>query len=207
QLGDIKPDYLLVSHGHFDHLDTDSIKHFSGAKALIPLKMTDIIKKANPDIHCQEAGWYQQYDLNENFQITFLPAHHWHRRNSFDYNKVLWGSFLIKTKSTSIYFGGDSAYSNHFQDIGNLIGGVDIAILPIAAYAPRWFMKSSHINPEEALQAFKDLQAKRFIPMHFGTFDLSDEPMGEPAKLLSSLSGSENVTFLDIGKKELLGPR
>ncbi|MEA3467833.1 MAG: MBL fold metallo-hydrolase [Thermodesulfobacteriota bacterium] len=201
---DIKPDCLLISHGHYDHLDTDTLEHFGGASALIPLNMTRLIKKINPDIKCYEAGWYQPYENTEDFQVIFLPAHHWHRRNSHDYNEVLWGSFLIKTKTTSIYFGGDSGYSNHFKDIGELFGGIDTAILPIAAYAPRWFMKASHINPEEAMQACKDLKVKRFIPMHYGTFDLSDEPLGEPEHRLKNISRQQAVTFLTIGEKYLL---
>ena len=199
----IKPDYLLISHGHFDHLDTDTLEHFSGATALIPLNMTSLIKKINPEITCHEAGWYQQYKDTDDFKVTFLPAHHWHRRGSNDYNEILWGSFLIKTKTNTIYFGGDSAYSKHFKDIGELFGEIDTAILPIAAYSPRWFMKSSHINPEEAMQAFKDLKAKRFIPMHYGTFDLSDEPLGEPVQRLKELAGKETITFLNIGEKYL----
>jgi len=197
----INPDYLLISHGHFDHLDSDTLEHFSGATALIPLNMSGLIRNINPDIRCHEAGWYQQFDNKEDFQILFLPAHHWHRRNSHDYNKVLWGSFLIKTETTSIYFGGDSAYSKHFKDIGELFGKIDTAILPIAAYAPRWFMKSSHINPEEAMQAFKDLKARRLIPMHYGTFDLSDEPLSEPEQRLKMISEKDAVTFLHIGEK------
>ncbi len=197
----INPDYLLISHGHFDHLDSDTLEHFSGATALIPLNMSGLIRNINPDIRCHEAGWYQQFDNKEDFQILFLPAHHWHRRNIHDYNKVLWGSFLIKTETTSIYFGGDSAYSKHFKDIGELFGKIDTAILPIAAYAPRWFMKSSHINPEEAMQAFKDLKARRLIPMHYGTFDLSDEPLSEPEQRLKMISEKDAVTFLHIGEK------
>lgn len=200
----IKPDYLLISHGHFDHLDSDTLEHFSGATALIPLNMTKLIKKMNPEIKCHEAGWYQRYENEDDFQVTFLPAHHWHRRGSTDYNKVLWGSFLIQSKGENIYFGGDSAYSRHFKDIGELVGHIDTAILPIAAYAPRWFMKSSHINPEEAMMAFRDLKAKRMIPMHYGTFDLSDEPLGEPVQLLKNISKQENVTFLSIGEKSTL---
>jgi hypothetical protein len=106
----INPDYLLISHGHFDHLDSDTLEHFSGATALIPLNMSGLIRNINPDIRCHEAGWYQQFDNKEDFQILFLPAHHWHRRNSHDYNKVLWGSFLIKTETTSIYFGGEGLF-------------------------------------------------------------------------------------------------
>lgn len=200
---ELKPDYLLISHGHYDHLDSDSLKHFGGATALIPLNMSGLIKDIQPEISCREAGWYQQYDLAEDFQVVFLPAHHWHRRGMLDYNKVLWGSYLIKTPNSTIYFGGDSGYSRHFQDIGELLGPIDLAILPIGAYSPQWFMKSSHITPEEALRAAEDLQARTLIPMHYGTFDLSDEPLGEPENRLKSISKKEKVRFLDIGRKYL----
>lgn len=196
---DINPDYLLISHGHYDHLDKNSIKHFNNCEALIPLKMENIIKSINPTIKTQEAGWYQKYEINEDFEIYFLPAHHWHRRSLSDRDKVLWGSFLIKTKNKTIYFAGDSGYSKHFKDIGDMFGQIDITILPIGAYSPRWFMKSSHINPQEALKAYKDLNAKEFIPMHFGTFDLTNEPMGEPEKVLRKIGKDENINFLSIG--------
>lgn len=115
-------------------------------------------------------------------------------------DKVLWGSYLIKTKNKTIYFAGDTAYSSHFKDISELFD-IDIAILPIGAYEPRYFMKNNHMNPEEALQAFKDLKAKEFIPMHFGTFDLSDEPLGEPEAILREIGKDENIIFLNIGDK------
>jgi len=199
--GDIQPDYLLVSHGHYDHLDIKSLDHFTGATALVPLNMTGIIKKTNQDIRCIEAGWYQQYDLDEEFQVTFLPAYHWHRRGGFDYNTVLWGSFLIETEGRCLFFGGDSGYSPHFRDIGNVVGGIDIALLSIGAYAPGWFMQTSHTSPEEALQAARDLRAQKIIPMHYGTFDLSDEPMGEPEQRMRAVCPPEDVTFLNIGEK------
>ncbi len=200
---DIKPDYLLISHGHYDHLDKKSIKYFNKSTALIPLKMGKLVKKFNKTINIQEAAWYQKYNINEEFEIFFLPAHHWHKRTLKDQDKTLWGSFLIKTKTKTIYFAGDSGYSKHFKDIGNMFD-IDIALLPIGAYEPRWFMKSSHINPQEALKAYKDLNAKEFIPMHFGTFDLSDEPISEPPKLLKKIKKDENIKFLDIGEEFIL---
>lgn len=201
KIEDIKPDYLIVSHGHFDHLDSDTIKHFKNTTALIPLNMTQTIKDINPKIKTQEAQWFQKYKLEEDFEITFLPAHHWHRRTLSDRDEVLWGSFLVKSKNKSIYFAGDSGYSKHFEDIGKLFASIDIAILPIGAYSPKWFMQSSHINPQEALKAYKDLNAKEFIPMHFGTFDLTDEPLGEPEQILRKIGKKENIRFLDIGEE------
>ena len=197
----IKPDYLLISHGHYDHLDLKTIEKFDKCIALVPLKMGQMIESKNEKISTQEAGWYQQYDINEKFEITFLPAHHWHKRGINDYNEMLWGSFVIQTKDKTIYFAGDTGYSNHFRDIQKIFKKVDIAIMPIGAYSPGWFMKSSHINPQETLQASRELHASKVIPMHFGTFDLSDEPLGEPERLLRGTEGNENVHFLAIGEK------
>jgi L-ascorbate metabolism protein UlaG (beta-lactamase superfamily) len=200
----LKPDYLLISHGHFDHLDLKTIEKFDECIALVPLKMGRIIEKTNKNVKAQEAGWYQQYNIDENFEITFLPSHHWHKRSINDYNKILWGSFLIKTKNKTIYFAGDTGYSNHFKDIQLIFKEIDIAIMPIGAYSPRWFMKSSHINPNEALMAAKDLNANKIIPMHFGTFDLSDEPSGEPEQIFKEIGKNDNLHFLDIGEKLII---
>ena len=204
KIEDIKPDYVLVSHGHYDHLDADTIKVFSQAKALIPLQMSGLIKEMNPSMQTQEAGWYQEYDIDEDFQIVFLPAHHWHRRGLTDRDEVLWGSFLIKSKNKTIYFAGDTGYSKHFEDIQKTMGEIDIVLLPIGAYDPNWFMKSSHINPHEALRAFKDLDAKELIPMHFGTFDLTDEPLGEPEEIIKKIAKEENLNILSIGNEYLI---
>ncbi len=204
KLESIKPDYLLISHGHYDHLDSDTLKYFNDAKALTPLSMTNLVKGMNSSIKIQEAGWYQSYELEEDFEIYFLPSHHWHRRSLTDRDEALWGSFLIKMKHKTIYFAGDSGYSKHFKDIYETFGEIDIAILPIGAYEPSWFMKSSHISPSEALQAYKDLHAKAFIPMNFGTFDLTNEPLGEPEQILRKIGKKENIHFLTIGREYLL---
>jgi len=200
KIEDINPDYLLISHGHYDHLDSDTIKYFHNSTALVPLKMSSIIKNINSTIKIQEAGWFQKYDINEKFQIYFMPSYHWHKRTLIDANQVLWGSYIIKTQYKTIYFAGDTGYNSHFKEIGNLFD-IDIALLPIGAYAPRWFMKDNHMNPKDAIQAFSDLKAKELIPMHFGTFDLTDEPMGEPEELIKKFGINENLKFIKIGEK------
>jgi L-ascorbate metabolism protein UlaG (beta-lactamase superfamily) len=199
----IHPDYLLISHGHFDHLDRDTIKHFHHSIALIPLRMSKIIKEINPTISTQEAGWFQKYDLDDNIKIYFLPALHWYRRSLIDINEILWGSFVIQTPKHTIFFAGDTGYAEHFQDIGKLFD-IDLAILPIGAYSPRWLTKDQHMDPQDALRAFKDLKAKRMIPMHFGTFHLSEEPLDEPEKRLRKIAKREKITYLSVGEKWML---
>ncbi len=188
EIGSIVADYLLISHGHYDHLDQRTLAQLQGntLKALVPLKIGPLVHGANPAIHIQEAGWYQQFKT-DNITITLLPAKHWNRRTMFDFNQTLWGSFLIQTKTRTFYFAGDTGYAGHFKEIAALVGPIDYAILPIGAYDPSFIMQPSHLNPEEALQAFQDLGAKYLIPMHYGTFDLSDEPLGEPIKRLKQL--------------------
>jgi L-ascorbate metabolism protein UlaG (beta-lactamase superfamily) len=196
----LKPNYLLVSHAHYDHLGTDALSKFDKALALIPLNMSETINDLNPKIKTQEAGWYQQYDINETFEIFFMPSRHWHRRGAFDTNKILWGSYIIKTKEKTIYFSGDSAYSKHFKDTALLFPSIDIALVPIGAYSPRKLMEANHMNPQEALKASNDLNANIIIPMHYGTFDLGDEPLGEPESVFREIGEKENIRFLDVGE-------
>lgn len=188
--------YLVLSHGHRDHLDKKSIravvKNNPEVKALIPLAMGPLLHQMAPGIVYQEAGWYQQFSLPEQrgVEVYFLPAAHWHRRGLNDMNKVLWGSILFKTANKLIYFAGDTAYQEHFGEIRNLFGMPDIAIMPIGAYKPPYLMQLSHLNPTEAVQACNDMSAQTFIPMHYGTFDLSDEPASEPIRLVQELAAA-----------------
>jgi len=203
---DFDVDYLLVSHGHFDHLDSDSIKQLSyqNTTALLPLMMSPLINTMNNKIVTQEAGWYQQLDTGGKIEIYLLPAYHWHKRTLSDLNSILWGSYIIKYKDKTIYFAGDSAYSYHFKEIGELFKKIDYAILPIGGYDPPFMMKDNHLNPEEAVEACYDLNAKTLIPMHFGTFDISDEPIGDPIRWLNRLIKARtfngDVQILDVGE-------
>jgi L-ascorbate metabolism protein UlaG (beta-lactamase superfamily) len=134
----------------------------------------------------QEAGWYQQYNT-EGFELVFLPTRHWAKRGLTDTNQRLWGAFILKIDGLTIYFGGDSGYGSHYKDVAALYPEIDYAILGIGAYEPEWFMEDNHSSPTKAYQAFKDLKAKYFIPMHYGTFDLSDEPLGKPQRELEEI--------------------
>jgi L-ascorbate metabolism protein UlaG (beta-lactamase superfamily) len=138
----------------------------------------------------QEAGWWQQYDLGPDapVEIFYLPASHWSRRGLFDLNRILWGSFLIKTADRLIYFAGDSSYGDHFEQIEHTFGPLDIVLMPIGAYKPAFMMSRSHVNPHEAAKAANVLRAGHVVPMHYGTFDLSDEPASEPLRLLTEVA-------------------
>jgi L-ascorbate metabolism protein UlaG (beta-lactamase superfamily) len=203
-------DYVLVSHGHYDHLDKNTLAQLQGnsLKALVPLKIGGLITEANDKITIQEAGWYQQYQTQDDIKITLLPAKHWNRRSPFDFNQTLWGSFLIQWKNKSIYFAGDTGYDGHFREIASIVGKVDYALLPIGAYDPPFIMQPSHLNPEEAVQAFKDMGAKNLIPMHYGTFDLSDEPLGEPIRWFKDIVKQQQleqvVNIPDVGEPVFL---
>jgi L-ascorbate metabolism protein UlaG (beta-lactamase superfamily) len=180
-------DYILLSHNHRDHCDRSTLEFLADKmpdiKILTGLETGSFIKSWT-GLQYQEAGWYQQYNIDENFRITYVPARHWSRRGAFDQNKTLWGGFFIEHNSTTIYFMGDSGYGEHFSDIKNVMGEVDYAIMGVGAFKPEWFMKSTHISPTDAITAFRDLGGIRFIPMHFGTFDLSDEPLLMPLDIL-----------------------
>ncbi|WP_310395145.1 MBL fold metallo-hydrolase [Hymenobacter sp.] len=196
-------DFLLLSHGHRDHLDEQSIRMLTrqnrGMQVLTPLRMKPLLSSMAPHVAVQEAGWWQQYQIDwENIgwaepgkplvDIYFLPAAHWHRRGLLDTNRVLWGSFLIRSADKLLYFAGDTAYGPHFEAIEQRFGPIDIAIMPIGAYKPAFMMAKSHVNPHEAAKAVNVLRAGHVVPMHHGTFDLSDEPASEPLRQLTELA-------------------
>ena len=189
-------DYLLLSHGHRDHLDAQSIKLLAGQnpqmRVLSSLRMAPLLRDLAPTLPVQEAGWWQQYDLGPDspLEITYLPAAHWHRRGLADTNQVLWGSFLVRVRQTDklIYFAGDTAYAEHFEQIEQRFGPLDIALMPIGAYKPATMMAKSHVNPHEAAKAVNVLRAGHVVPMHYGTFDLSDEPASEPLRQLTEVA-------------------
>ncbi|WP_375417317.1 MBL fold metallo-hydrolase [uncultured Hymenobacter sp.] len=196
-------DLLLLSHGHRDHLDELSIKLLArqnpAMQVLSSLRMAPLLRGMAPQLRVQEAGWWQQYDLGPTppFEIYYLPAAHWHRRGLLDMNRVLWGSFLIKVRAPDgdklIYFAGDTAYGPHLEQIEQQFGPLDIVLMPIGAYKPEFMMGQSHVNPQQAAKAANVLRAGHVVPMHYGTFDLSDEPVSEPLHLLQRMAAEGNL--------------
>lgn len=194
-----KLDYVLLSHDHRDHCDETTLRSiaqkFPQAKFLAGLGMEDILgdwKTSTNEV--QTAGWFQEYNTGEDFKIAFVPVRHWCRRGLTDTNARLWGGFVISGAGKKIYFGGDSGFGSHYKETAEVFGAIDYFIIGIGAYEPRWFMKANHNNPADAFQAFLDAQGKTLVPMHYGTFDLSDEPPNQPLKLLKEEAAKQNLS-------------
>lgn len=199
-------DYILLSHGHRDHFDKKTVialhENNPNIEALVPLELNEFFD--DEGISCQQAGWYQKFETAEGVEIYFMPAKHWNRRGILDFNKTLWGSFVIKANGKTIYFAGDTSYGEHFSEINKLFGSIDYCLMPVGAYKPDYIMKESHITPNEALVAFNDLKGKTFIPMHYATYDLADEPLGEPIRILQENSSVYNIKILAVGEQLII---
>jgi L-ascorbate metabolism protein UlaG (beta-lactamase superfamily) len=198
-------DAALVSHSHYDHLDLPTLKRLD-APIYAGLGLRKVLRKEG--LSCTELGWWQSARLG-GVEITFVPAQHWSRRAIGDANRTLWGGFLVKGSSATLYHAGDTAYFSGFREIGRRFR-IDAALLPIGAYDPAWFMSPQHMNPEEALQAFQDLGAATFFAMHWGTFKLADEPLDEPPLRLEAERRrrglpAERVRVLAVGETAGIG--
>ena len=186
-------DVVIISHNHYDHLDLATLKEISdlhGPLFLVPLGDKKLLEEAGVK-NVQELDWWDEVAVGE-YKIVFAPAQHWSARGLFDKCKSLWGSYMIKGKS-QIYFAGDTGYEEHFKVIKARLGAPDVALLPIGAWSPRWFMKYFHMDPADALLAHKDLEARTSIGMHFGTFQLTDEGYYDSQEMMKELSEKENL--------------
>jgi L-ascorbate metabolism protein UlaG (beta-lactamase superfamily) len=170
-------DLVLISHNHYDHLDIKTVAAIAARyapKILVPLGNRAFLERRGI-ANVVEMDWWDSVSLAPGSGITFTPSQHFSARGLFDRNKTLWGAFFVEHHGARVFFGGDSAYSSVYRQIHDRLGAPDLAFLPIGAYEPRWFMKAVHMNPEEAVQAHLDLQAKQSMAIHFGTFQLTEE--------------------------------
>lgn len=204
--------FILISHNHYDHMDLQALedlhKKFKPV-FVMPLGNASYLSDIK-GIQTVELDWWQSHTITNNgstAKITLVPAQHWSSRTLTDKRKALWGGFVVEADQKKIYFAGDSGYSKDiFPRIGETWGGIDLALLPIGAYEPRWFMKVNHMNPEESVQVHFDIKAKNSVAMHFGAFQLSDEQYGQPEKDLEAAKKKfsvDNYITLDVGETKV----
>ena len=195
-------DIIVISHNHYDHLDSQTIRQIIKQQKnyqpliLVPLKLKKLLENFGAT-NVKELEWWDNTKFR-NLKLHCVPVQHWSNR-SFNTNKTLWCGWVIESSNFKIFFCGDTGYSKDFLTIQEKFSYMDLSLIPIGAYAPRWFMKDHHCNVEEAIQIHKDIQSKQSIAMHWGTFQLTDEPMKEPIQLLKSLSVEKNLS-----KKEFI---
>lgn len=197
-LNDLPPiDLVLLSHNHYDHMDLPSLRALS--KRWRPAIVTGLGNGrylAGKGIdNSIELDWWDSWEAGSGSgaRVTYVPAQHWSSRSLSDRRRMLWGGHVVETLAGRVYFAGDTGYPGHFQAIRERLGPPDIALLPIGAYEPRWFMAAQHIDPDEAVKAHLDLQAKLSIAMHFATFHLVDEAMDAPAQALAKARQEHGV--------------
>jgi L-ascorbate metabolism protein UlaG (beta-lactamase superfamily) len=177
-----KTDLLLVSHNHYDHMDLPSlraIRRRDNPQVVTPLGNAVHLAKAGLG-RVQELDWWQSTLLPEGIRITATPARHFSSRTLKDRGHSLWSGFMLEIAAHRLFFAGDSGAGHHWAEIGQRLGAPDLALLPIGAYEPRSIMAPVHMNPPEAVAAHQALGAARSIGMHFGTFQLTDEPIDAP---------------------------
>ena len=192
-----KIDLVVVSHNHYDHLDIWSLKKLNKLNPrtifLVPIgDGKKLIRAGIKNVH--EMNWWDEFSHSET-TFNFTPVQHWSKRGLFDRNKSLWGGWFFQTKDLALYHAGDTGYSSDFKTTYERLGAPDYSFIPIGAYDPRWFMKDSHVNPEEAVQIAIDLKTPRSFGMHWGTFILTDEPVLEPPARLKETLKEHNQAF------------
>jgi N-acyl-phosphatidylethanolamine-hydrolysing phospholipase D len=174
-------DFVLLSHDHYDHTDLPTVRRLAalGVPFVVPRGVSDLVEGAGG--RAVDLSWWETAEVG-GARITCVPAQHFSGRGLTDRNRRLWAGFVVEGETRRFYFAGDTAYFGGFAEIGRRLGPPDLAAMPIGAYLPEALMKNIHVTPEEGLQGGLDVGAARIVGMHFGTFDLADEPLDEPPR-------------------------
>jgi len=189
RLGELpRVDVVLLSHNHYDHLDLNALRWLAQHRRpliIVPLGLKAWLE-AQGVANAVELDWWQSHFAGTGVEIICTPAQHWSSRWPWDRCLTLWGGFMIRTAGGSVWFAGDTGWGPHFAEVRNRLGGPDLALLPIGAYEPRWFMEPVHMNPDEAVRAHLAAGARLSLAMHHGTFRLTDEGLDAPLHALAA---------------------
>jgi len=191
-------DAVLVTHGHYDHLDVETLARLIGRdrpRIIAPLGHDATIRQRTSAADVTTLDWHARAALNDTVAVTLVPTHHWSARGLFDRNKALWGGFVIETPAARVYHVTDTGYGDGavFSQTRDRYGPFDLAIIPIGAYEPRWFMREQHINPQEAVRILMDCGAQLALAHHFGTFRLTDEAFDAPVEALRAACTANSI--------------
>lgn len=195
-----KINFIVISHNHFDHLDHRTVDMYANSVMwYVPMGLKQwFLDRGIKSDKVVELEWWQSVNYNAEVVLTFTPNVHWSKRSPWDTNVSHWGAWAVKIGQFNSWFSGDTGYDkNMFRDIGQRLGPFDMAFIPIGAYAPRYFMKRQHVDPHQAVQIHQDINSTFSIPMHWATFQLTQEPFLEPPQLLVKALNSAKI---DVNK-------
>lgn len=188
-------DLVLISHNHYDHLDIPSLtallRRFPDMHCMVPLGLKRRLLRCGFR-NVSELDWWDSQAFG-GLEVHLVPARHWSMRTPWDRNRSLWGGWVIAGAGGRFYFSGDTGYSASLGEISRRLGTIDLAALPIGAYAPRWFMAENHIAPELTVRLFQELACRQAFAMHWGVFELGDEPLDEPPRLLQEALAAAGI--------------
>ena len=185
-------DAVIISHNHYDHMNIDTLKRLAGKHS--PRLFSGLgngrFLSGQGIADCTEMDWWQSVSLSDDVRLISVPARHFSGRGLFDRCRTLWSGFVIEGPAGLVYFAGDTGFGGHFQRIRGTLGPPRLALLPIGAFQPRWFMGPVHLSPEEAVEAHRILGAGTSMAIHFGTFPLGDDGQDEPVERLNRALGA-----------------
>lgn len=206
-------DIVVVSHNHYDHLDLPTLKRISERdkpRIFVGLGNQVVLNKAGIE-QVTEMDWWQEEPVSDSLYVVCVPSQHFSGRGMCDFNKTLWAGFVFESTSGVVYFAGDTGFGSHFQQIAQCFNHIRLALLPIGAFRPEWFMSATHMSPKDALKAHFVLGAQNSVAMHFGTFLLGDDEQGEAESTLASAIAQTdmqktNFWIIHVGESKSIPP-